>query len=929
MSCEGCQYKITETLNQIPHLKSKVNAEESTVTLDSLTPLDLEHINKQLKAIGDYQLSELPITNSNKPQDRISPSSVYYCPMECEGDKVYFSQGERCPVCKMYLVPIEDKLAQDPNYKPTYSLTQLPANFKEAKGHYFCPMFCESDKTYDSNVGCPVCGMDLEPINDALLSKASFIEEPKPPHHHEKPKITDDMAGRYYCPMYCEDDKTYDSNVGCPVCGMDLVKYPEKKVAVYKCPNHPEIVSDKPGECSICGTDLVRQDESSDDIDENEILLKRKFYTALAFTLPLFILSMGGMFIDFNINKTTKGSIEFLLTLPVLFYSGWFLMKRGWISFRTWNLNMFSLIALGVAAAFIFSLVALFFPTMLPHAITGHRGSAPLYFEAVAVIITLVILGQLMEAVAHRKTGGAIKELMQLMPSEAIVIRNGKEEKILIEEVVIGDQLLIKPGDKIPVDGKIIEGHSTLDESMITGESIPVEKSINDKIIAGTVNGNQPLKIVAENIGSDTTIAHIIKLVTDASRSKAPIQKITDKVAKIFVPAVIFISIVTFLAWIVLGDSSDKFAFGFANAIAVLIVACPCALGLATPMSLMVGIGKGAKSGVLIKNAEALEIMNQINILVTDKTGTLTEGKPTLIHTECININEINLLQIIASLSQNSEHPLSSAIINKAKDLDIKSIPSSNSQNYIGKGVSAVIENKRYALGNFELLKELNIAINSNITDKIESLQDLGHTVSIITREDEVIGFVGFKDKIKSSSITAIQNLQNQGVKVVMLSGDNERTASAIAKELGLTDFKAQCLPEDKLNFIKELQNSGHIVAMAGDGINDAPALAQANIGIAMGTGTAVAMENADITLMKGDLTGITKAKKLSNALVKNIRENLFFAFIYNVIGIPIAAGILYPYFGILMSPMIAAAAMSCSSLSVILNSLRLNKLKL
>jgi len=900
MTCSGCQKKISEKLNSIPSIHADINLEENTATIQSEKEINIDILNESLKEIGNYTLEdpENPGKAFIKPQDRVSPSSVYYCPMECEGEKVYFRQGERCPVCNMFLVPVEEKLAKDPNYKPAFSKTNLPEEFKDHVGDFYCPMFCEGDKIYDEKGDCPVCHMHLEEITQDLVENSDLNHSHSHSHsHHAVPKVTDDMAGRYYCPMFCEGEKTYDSNVGCPVCGMDLVRYPDKN--------------------------------GESDEDETFNILKRKFIISLAFTIPVFILSMGRMVIDFPFSHQIQGWIEFILTLPVLFYSGWFLMKRGFVSFKTWNLNMFSLIALGVSAAFIFSITALLFPDVIPHEIRGHSHETPLYFEAVSVIITLVILGQLMEALAHKKTGNAIKELMNLSPSEANLIVNGEEKRVSLSEIKIGDLLKVKPGEKIPVDGKITEGHSVVDESMITGEPIPVEKNANDAVTSGTINGNQVFIMKAEKVGDETLLSKIIKMVNDASRSRAPIQKLTDKVAKIFVPTVMTVAIVTFILWQIFGPENQKTLLAFVNAVAVLIVACPCALGLATPMSLMVGIGKGAKNGILIKNAEALEQMNKVNVLITDKTGTLTEGKPSLEHIESVDSDQNLILKLAYSLNQNSGHPLSNAVIQKAKEKNISAEKVVGFENISGKGVQGKINGKMVYAGNENLMLSNNIQIPDHLKQKAIEIQSKAYTISYIAEESNVLGFVSFKDKIKETSKKAIQLLMKDGIDVVMMTGDNEHTAKAVAEELGIQHYKANCLPEDKLNEVKKLQQQGKIVAMTGDGINDSPALAQSNVGIAMGTGTDVAIESAEITLLKGDILGVAKAKLLSEKLVKNIKENLFFAFVYNILGIPIAAGLLYPFFGILLSPMIAAAAMSFSSLSVILNSLRLNSVDL
>ncbi|MBW8362222.1 MAG: copper-translocating P-type ATPase [Kaistella sp.] len=840
--------------------------------------------------------------NHNHPSAKISPSSVYYCPMECEGEKVYFAPGKRCPVCNMFLVPIEER-ADYQNKKNAFSKTHLPDNFSEKIGEYFCPMFCESDKTYGSDSGCPVCHMHLEQITPELLSESSVENSNSGTHEQLKSDGLKQLvleqqhnAGKYYCPMFCEGDKVYDSNVGCPVCGMDLVQIPGK-----------------PGEIS------------EDKTLEN---LKKKFITALIFTVPVFILSMGGMFFDVGISGRTQGILELILTIPVLFYAGWFLMKRGWNSFKTWNLNMFSLIALGIAAAFVFSIAAMVFPQLFPHEIS-HDGRIPLYFEAVCVILTLVILGQLMEAAAHKKTGNAIKELMNLSPSEANLIVDGHEQKVPLSEIKSGDVLRVKPGDKIPVDGKIIEGESTVDESMITGEPIPTEKKTADQVTSGTINGNGVFLMEAQKVGNETLLAQIIKMVNEASRSKAPIQKLADKVSKVFVPAVIAVSVLTFFAWFIFGGE-NRLILGFVNAVAVLIIACPCALGLATPMSLTVGIGKGAKNGILIRNAESLEQMAKVNVLITDKTGTLTEGKPSLdeIYTS-ENSDRTLILKLAAALNQNSEHPLSEAVLKEFKKEHTVFENTENFENISGKGIKATINGETALLGTEALLNQFSITVPENLKNIVIGKQDEARTVSYLSYGKKVLGFLSFSDKIKKTSRLAVEYLQKNKVEIIMMTGDNEHTANAVAAELGIQKYFAGQLPQDKLEEIKKLQQSGKTVAMAGDGINDAPALAQSDVGISMGTGTDVAIESSEITLLKGDILGVVKARILSEKLLGNIKQNLFFAFVYNVFGIPLASGLLYPFFGILLSPMIAAAAMSLSSVSVILNSLRLNKVDL
>lgn len=740
-------------------------------------------------------------------------------------------------------------------------------------------------------------------------------------------------SGKYYCPMFCEGDKVYDSQVGCPVCGMDLVKAPDLNAhkTVYTCPMHPEIVQDQPGDCSICGMDLVPMQPIDEEENKPYKDLLHKMKIALVFTIPVFIISMTLMFPNNPLMKMLGMNewnwVQFILSLPVVFYAGWMFFVRAWKSILTWNLNMFTLIGIGTAVAFLFSVAGLLFPEYFPDEFK-HHGTVSLYFEASVVILTLVLLGQLMEAKAHGQTNKAIKELLKLAPTEATLVFEGKDKVISIHDIKKGDFLRVKPGEKIPVDGKITDGESTIDESMISGEPIPVDKKIDDSVIAGTINGNKSFVMIAEKVGSETLLSQIVQMVNDASRSRAPIQKLADSIAKYFVPTVVIISVLTFIIWSNFGPE-HAMVYGFINAIAVLIIACPCALGLATPMSVMVGVGKGAQSGVLIKNAEALENMNKVNVLITDKTGTITEGKPSVEKVFSVNNEEENLLQNIASLNQYSEHPLAQAVVNYAKTKNISLVEVKDFEAISGKGVIGTVANKKVALGNKKLMEQVNSSVSEDLETKIIAEQKLGKTVSYIAVDGISVGFVSISDKIKATSADAIKELIRQGVEVIMITGDNENTAKTVADELHLTRFIANCLPEDKLREIKRLQSEGKIVAMAGDGINDAPALAQADIGIAMGTGTDVAIESAKITLVKGDLQGIVKAKNLSHAVMRNIKQNLFFAFIYNVLGISVASGMLYPVFGILLSPMIAAAAMSFSSVSVILNSLRLRSFKM
>ncbi|MBN8642841.1 MAG: copper-translocating P-type ATPase [Flavobacteriales bacterium] len=754
-------------------------------------------------------------------------------------------------------------------------------------------------------------------------------------HNHKKETVIPiNSQGKYYCPMHCEGEKVYDKAGDCPVCGMDLVKAPELTVnkTLYTCPMHPEVISETPGSCPICGMDLVPMEPSESEDQRTYKDLVKKMKIAVVFTVPIFAIAMIEMAHNNPLLQLMDADkwnwVQLILSLPVVFYACWVFFVRAWKSIITWNLNMFTLIGIGTGVAFLFSLVGMFFPDIFPSEFKTEHGTVLLYFEATTVILTLVLLGQLLEARAHSQTSGAIKELLKLAPTEATLVIDGGDKVISIHDIKKGDLLRVKPGDKIPVDGKITDGESSIDEAMITGEPIPVDKKKDDNVISGTINGNKSFVMVAEKVGSETLLSQIVQMVNDASRSRAPIQKLADSISKYFVPIVVIISAITFFVWAKFGPE-PALVYGFINAIAVLIIACPCALGLATPMSVMVGVGKGAQSGVLIKNAEALENMNKVNVLITDKTGTITEGKPSVEKIYASNNNDSDLLQSIASLNQYSEHPLAQAVVIYAKTKSISLIEVKDFEAVAGKGVTGTVAGKKVALGNKKLMEQVKATVSDDLENKIIIEQKLGKTVSYIAVDNIAVGFVSITDAIKTSSKEAIKELMSQGVEVIMMTGDNVNTAKAVADELGLKTYKAGCLPEDKLKEIKKLQAEGKIVAMAGDGINDAPALAQANIGIAMGTGTDVAIESAKITLVKGDLQGIVKAKNLSHAVMRNIKQNLFFAFFYNVLGVPIAAGVLYPVFGILLSPMIAALAMSFSSVSVIINALRLRGLKL
>lgn len=745
-----------------------------------------------------------------------------------------------------------------------------------------------------------------------------------------KPKPPQNTSGKYYCPMHCEGEKTYDKPGDCPVCGMDLVPEASNKQnnQQYICPMHPEVIKDEPGACPKCGMDLVplKTNETAEEKTYKKLL--RKFWIATAFTLPIFLIAMADMIPNnpmYNLMEMKYWNwIQFVLSIPVVFYATWMFFKRAYVSFKTWNLNMFTLIGIGSGVAWLFSFFGLLFPDLFPDQFKTEFGTVHVYFEASTVILTLVLLGQLLEAKAHSKTNNAVKELLKLAPNKAIRIESGKEVEISIDEIKVGDLLRVKPGEKIPVDGVITEGKSSVDESMITGEPIPVDKAEDDEVTSGTINGKQSFVMKAQKIGADTLLSQIIDMVNSASRSRAPIQNLADKISGYFVPIVIGISVVTFIVWKIVGPEPSM-VYAFVNAIAVLIIACPCALGLATPMSVMVGVGKGAQEGVLIKNAESLEKMNKVEVLIIDKTGTVTEGKPSVEKViSGSQYSEDELIQFVASVNNQSEHPLAEATVKycKEKELDLLEITDFNS--VTGKGVSAKIKDKTILVGNEKLMEANNIKVTGEIAKQSKQQQEKGKTVPFIAVNNELVGFIIIADAIKETSKKAIHRLKEEGIKVIMMTGDNAYTAKAVAEELKLTDYVADCLPQDKLNKVKELKEQGKVVAMAGDGVNDAPALALADVGIAMGTGTDVAIESSAITLVKGDLHGIVKARILSNKVMSNIKQNLFFALGYNTIGIPIAAGVLYPFFGLLLSPMIAALAMSFSSVSVIANALRL-----
>ena len=782
----------------------------------------------------------------------------------------------------------------------------------------------------------------LETFQDALKKdggRYSIHLPGKQPTDLEKKekKQSGPGLGVFYCPMHCEGDKTYDKPGDCPVCGMDLVEEQNgssNTAEQWTCPMHPEVIKAEAGACPICGMPLVPMGANLSAEEKTYHRLLRKFWIAGIFTLPVFLIAMSEMLpqnplYDLMSQKYWNW-VQFALSIPVVFYATWMFFERAYKSIKTWNLNMFTLIGIGAGVAWVFSVFGMVFPDFFPSQFKTASGTVHVYFEAATVILTLVLLGQLLEARAHSKTNSAIKELLKLVPNKALKIVGDTETEVSLSEIVLNDILKVKPGDKIPVDGVITEGETNIDESMITGEPIPVSKSLGDKVSSGTINGNQSFLMRAEKVGSDTLLAQIIQLVNDASRSRAPIQNLADKVAGYFVPVVVVIALITFAAWAIWGPA-PAYVYAMVNAIAVLIIACPCALGLATPMSVMVGVGKGAQNGVLIKNAEALEKMSKVNTLIIDKTGTITEGKPSVekMGSFSDDLSEQQVTQYIASLNSKSEHPLAEATVRYGELKQITRLKSDEFRAVTGKGVEGVLQGHKVALGNPKMMEHAHATITPEMEEVAKSYQKQGKTVSFLAIDTQVSGYVVIEDKIKETSIQAINSLKAMGVDVIMLTGDNHNTAQAVAKALNLTDFKASMLPEDKLKVVESLQKSNKVVAMAGDGINDAPALAKSDVGIAMGTGTDVAIESATITLVKGDLQGIVKAKKLGDAVMSNIRQNLFFALIYNTLGIPIAAGVLYPIFGILLSPMIAALAMSFSSVSVIVNALRLKSTSL
>jgi Cu+-exporting ATPase len=702
----------------------------------------------------------------------------------------------------------------------------------------------------------------------------------------------------------------------------------------YTCPMHPEIVRNAPGSCPICGMALEPRTVTLDGEENLELRdMSRRFWVSATLAAPILFLAMADMIpgrpVGHLVSARAVTWLELMLATPVVLWGGWPFFERGWQSLVNRSPNMFTLIALGVGTAYVYSVTATLLPGLFPDSFRGHAGEVPVYFEAAAIITVLVLLGQVLELRARSQTSGAIKALLGLAPKTARVIGDdGRESDVPLDQVHAGDRLRVRPGEKVPVDGVVLEGHSSIDESMVTGEPIPVEKELGSRVTGATVNGTGSFVMRAERVGSDTLLAQIVWMVSEAQRSRAPIQRLADQVSAYFVPAVVVAAIVTFVAWSLVGPE-PRMAYALVNAVAVLIIACPCALGLATPMSIMVGTGRGALAGVLIKNAEALEVMEKVDTLVVDKTGTLTEGKPRLVSIEALaGHEESDVLRLAASLEQGSEHPLAGAIVAAAQQRGLRLGAVEGFRSVTGKGVVGHVEGRSVALGNQRLFEEFGIDPGP-LVERAEALRREGQTVMFVGIDGQPAGLLGVADPIKESTVEAITMLHRDNMRIVMVTGDNRTTAESVARKVGLDELEAEVLPEQKVAVIKRLQAEGRIVAMAGDGINDAPALAQAHVGIAMGTGTDVAMESADVTLVKGDLRGIVRARRLSRATMRNIRENLFFAFIYNALGVPVAAGVLYPVFGLLLSPIIASAAMTFSSVSVIGNALRLRKVAL
>ncbi|HEV7550846.1 MAG TPA: heavy metal translocating P-type ATPase [Candidatus Angelobacter sp.] len=812
----------------------------------------------------------------------------------------------RDPVCGMYVDPTKSRGSAEHKGQP----------------YYFCSPLCVERFNAD-----PERYLSPKPPPNQLvqlggIASAAHKAGTTPDQISQKGTVT------YVCPM---DPEVREHKSGaCPKCGMAL----EPQAVEYTCPMHPEIIRDQPGFCPICGMALEPRMLATAHVEDDSELrsMQRRFWVGVALSLPLLAVSMGGMAGRSPFHRLPAGWmnwLQFILATPVVLWGGWPFFQRGWASIVNKHLNMFTLIAMGTGTAYVFSVIATLAPGIFPASFLGHNGRPEVYFEVSAIIVTLVLLGQVLELRARRQTSSAIKALLDLSPKTARRLRpDGSEEEIPLAQVQRGDRLRVRPGDRIPVDGSVEEGSSVVDESMITGESMPVAKAPGAKVVGGTVNQTGSFIVRAEKLGSETLLAQIVRMVAEAQRSRAPIQSLADTVSGYFVPAVVLVAVLTFIAWAIWGPE-PRFAYALVNAVAVLIIACPCALGLATPMAVMVGTGRGAHVGVLVRNAEALELMEKVDTLALDKTGTLTEGKPR-ITSMLVNggISQVDLLLLVAAVEKLSEHPVAAAIVQEAELRRLAIPQAAKFQSFTGQGVTGEVQGRQIVVGTSDFLASRGIDTTPLLL-QAETLRQKAQTIVFAGVDGNPAGLIAVADPIKNSAREAVAALKRNGVRLVMLTGDNRATAAAIAKELGITEFEAEVLPEQKLAIVKKLQAEGRLVAMAGDGVNDAPALAQANVGIAMGTGTDVAMESGDITLIKGDLNALIRARNLSRATMRNIRQNLFFAFIYNLFGVPIAAGILYPFTGLLLRPVFAAAAMSFSSVSVIANALRLRRARL
>jgi len=800
------------------------------------------------------------------------------------------SPGVKDPVCGMMVNPASAK------YRTTH----------DGKEYFFC---------------CAGCVGKFQAAPDTYVHPATKLAV-------AVPAKSESPGGKYVCPMCPEVSATKPES--CPKCGMALERDVPLTVGLtYTCPMHPEIERLGPGVCPICGMALEPRTVAASDDNPELRAMSRRFWVSVVLTAPLLVIAMSAMSarVSAMMSALALGWLEFALATPVVLWGGWPFFQRGWASIVNRSANMFTLIALGSGAAYLFSVFAMLFPRLVP-ASGGMDDAPPVYFEAAAGIITLVLLGQVLELRARSRTGSALRALLDLAPKTARRIRDGQDEDVRLDQVQVGDKLRVRPGEKIPVDGSVLEGATAVNEAMVTGESMPVEKSAGSSVIGATLNQTGSFIMRADRVGSDTLLAQIVQMVGQAQRSRAPVQRVADRVASYFVPAVVAIAVVTFVAWYVLGPA-PHFSHALVNAVAVLIIACPCALGLATPIAVMVGTGRGAQAGVLIRNAEALELLERVDTLVVDKTGTLTEGKPQLESVVAApGVDESELVRLVASVEQASEHPLADAIVSAAKSNGWKLEQPADFASLPGLGLSGTVSGKKILAGNDALFARNRID-TSPLRTQAGDMRSKGQTVIMVAIDGKLAGVLGIADAIRATTPAALNDLRAEGLRIVMLTGDSRSTAQAVAARLGITEFQAEVLPDQKAAVIKKLQSEGRKVAMTGDGVNDAPALAQADVGIAMGTGADVAKETGGITLVRGDLSGIVRARRLSEATMSNIRQNLFFAFIYNLLGVPIAAGVLYPFFGILLSPVLAAAAMSLSSVSVITNSLRLRNVKL